>query len=85
MRCLVKELGADVNQAMDNGSTALIAAVKLDNLDLMRLLVIELGAHVNYFPLFSALIVAADDGYVEMMRYLVKELGSNVNAPVPLP
>lgn len=45
--CLVKELGADVNERGENGLTVLTAAAGLGHHDTVRYLVEELGADVN--------------------------------------
>jgi hypothetical protein len=79
MRCLVYELGANVNQANDDGNTALISAVLTGDQHLVRCVVRELGADVNQSPVSSPLVCAALNGNVEMMRCLVRELGANVN------
>jgi ankyrin repeat protein len=49
MRCLVKELGADVNQRAHRGATPLHVAVELEEglLDALQCLAKELGADVN--------------------------------------
>jgi hypothetical protein len=47
LRCLVNELGADVNLARADGVTAVYVAAQLGFLAMMRLLVKELGADVN--------------------------------------
>jgi ankyrin repeat protein len=75
----MNELGADVNQATDDGKTALLAASMRDNLDMVPLLVTGFGADVNRSPASSPLICATKEGNVEMMRRLVNELGANVN------
>jgi hypothetical protein len=79
MRCLVKELGADINQAKDNGNTALNYAVIKGTLHMVRFLVRELGADVNRVSVLSPLMYATSRGNVEMMGCLVRELGANVN------
>jgi ankyrin repeat protein len=47
LRCLVKECGADVNQARNDGATALIMAAQNGNLNVLKCLVNEPGADVN--------------------------------------
>lgn len=47
MRCLVRELGADVNLANQQGGTPLILAVQTGNLATVHCLITELGADVN--------------------------------------
>ena len=46
-RCLVKELGAAVNQADNTGVTPLIEAAVGGHLDVVRCLVTDLGAVVD--------------------------------------
>jgi hypothetical protein len=81
LRCLVKDLGADVNEAGKEGYTALTAASQQGKLATVMCLVTELGADVNKLdpkdtiPLSSA----AFNGHVDIMRCLVKECGANVN------
>jgi ankyrin repeat protein len=43
VQCLVKELGADVNQANDAGCTSLYIAAQGDHLAMVQILVKELG------------------------------------------
>ena len=47
VRCLVNELGADINHATDDGSTVLYHAARGGYIELLRRLVNELGADVN--------------------------------------
>jgi ankyrin repeat protein len=47
LRCLVKDLHADVNGANVSGFTPLYIAAHLSNMDLLLCLVRELGADVN--------------------------------------
>lgn len=47
LRCLVNELGADVDQHNDNGGTLLQFAVQEGHLAVVQCLVKELGANVN--------------------------------------
>jgi hypothetical protein len=77
--CLVKELGADVNQEM-KGITALILASYLDHHDIMCYLVEELGADVNKSDDLhhTALWIAAQRGDLDTVRILLK-LGANID------
>jgi ankyrin repeat protein len=81
MRCLVKELGADVNQVRDTGVMALTTAVYQRHLDAMVCLVKELGANVNRAGPDgrTPLLLAARLGYLELVSCLVKDLGADVN------
>jgi ankyrin repeat protein len=48
LRCLVKDLGADVNGVCsEDGATALTIAAQMGNLPVLQCLVKELGADVN--------------------------------------
>jgi ankyrin repeat protein len=46
-RYLIRDLGADVNQATSTGMTALILAAQSGHVNIVRYLVKELGANVN--------------------------------------
>jgi ankyrin repeat protein len=60
MRCLVEEMGADVNRADDDGCTPISVASQNGCLDMVQYLVTTLGADVNKAdlnvasPLFAA-------------------------------
>jgi hypothetical protein len=78
LRCLVKELSADVNGArLENGGTPLYAAAQIGNLALLQCLVEELGADVNQ---------AANEGvtplYIAVQESRL-ELGADVNQAAP--
>jgi hypothetical protein len=85
MKCLVKELGADVNLAHTNSHAPLFRTLREENLDVMRYLVKELGADVNQadsaFKIGSctALSQAIIDGNLALVQCLVGELGADVN------
>jgi hypothetical protein len=87
MRCLVKELGADVNQTAHNGITPLLVAVQFGRLDVARCLVKELGADVNQASLdgvvlldgLSPIHIAAEKINTATVSCLVEELGADVN------
>jgi hypothetical protein len=81
LRCLVRELGADVNQARLRGTTSLIVAADEDNLAVVQCLV-QLGADVNRVmddDGDTPLLTAAEVGNVAVVRYLV-EAGAWVGA-----
>jgi hypothetical protein len=59
MRCLVMELGADVNQMRDDGARQTTVAAELGSIEVMRCLVKELGANVN---------LAGHDGWTPLLR-----------------
>jgi ankyrin repeat protein len=83
VECLVKELGANVNNASREGAgaTPLYIAAQEGHLDVVRCLVLELHADVNQAdqegatPLYSA----AYRGNLAMVQVLVKELDADIN------
>jgi ankyrin repeat protein len=82
LRCLVKELGADVNGAqLGDGGTPLYVAAQIGNLALILFFVKELGADVNQAANDGStpLCIAAQRGYLAVVRLLVAELGADVN------
>jgi hypothetical protein len=80
LRCLVQELGADVNQTALHGETPLVVAARLGSLTVVRCL-IDLGAEVNQATSDgdTPLIVAAAQGCLAVVRCLI-ELGANIGA-----
>jgi hypothetical protein len=78
---MVKELGADVNQAEKDGCTPLFIAAQHGHESLVRCMVKELGADVNQAmhggctPLF----IAAENGRESLVRCMVKECGADIN------
>jgi hypothetical protein len=82
-RCLVRELGADVNQADEKGFLPLGTAACLgsSNVRMVKFLAIELGADVNQTDAggHTPFLLATIAGHLPLMRCLVKELGANVN------
>jgi ankyrin repeat protein len=87
VRCLVNELGADVNQAGifhaddDYGMNALHTAALHGHLDLVRCLLGELNADVDMEPSSggNALFFAAIEGSLDVVRCLVREFGADIN------
>jgi ankyrin repeat protein len=81
MRCLVKQLGADVNQMTKVYGRPLMVAADNGRLDIMRCLVNEFGVDVNQTSMngSTALHCAAQGKHLDAMRVLVKELGADVN------
>jgi ankyrin repeat protein len=81
VRCLVNELGADVNLAAKDGCTPLYIAAQEGQTAMARFLVKEVGAevdkasHTGGTPLY----IAAQQGHLEVSCCLVKELGADVN------
>jgi ankyrin repeat protein len=86
MRCLVLELGANVNQIEDHSDlTALIWVVTIGDVEIVRCLVTELGANINQAshdgrtPLYCAVSNPYEGDHLEVVRCLVNELGAEVN------
>merc|ERR1712195_49310 len=81
VRALVTELGAEVNQAIQNGCTPVFIAAYQGHLEVVRALVTELGADVNQAKQdgTTPLYIAAQNGHLEVVRALVTELGADVN------
>jgi ankyrin repeat protein len=79
VHCLVNELGADVNQAIEEGDTPVFVAVFWGNVALVRWLVEDHGANVNQrCPAGDSLVhIAAEHSNLEMLRIL-KELGADL-------
>jgi ankyrin repeat protein len=80
LNCLVKELGADVNQAQETGATALIMAAQEGHANILQVLVEELGADINQADteVCSPMLWAASKGRLSIVRTLLK-LRANVN------
>ena len=74
IRCLVNELGADVNQATQDGSTAVHITSTKGNLAVVRCLVKDFGADVNQAKLDGAtpLIIAARYAQENVVAVLIK-------------
>jgi serine/threonine-protein phosphatase 6 regulatory ankyrin repeat subunit B len=70
---LVEELGADVNQAMDTGFTAIEIAAIFGHKDVVRYLV-ESGADRT-----TALQFAVVGDHVDLVRFLVRECGVDIS------
>jgi hypothetical protein len=81
VRCLVKDLGADVNQADEDDYTPLRIAAHSGNLDMLRCVATELGADVNRGDEAGStpLHIAAQSGHLAFVRCLIKDLGADVN------
>jgi ankyrin repeat protein len=82
VRCLVDELGADVNQAHgDKGFAALHIAAISGYLGLVRCLLGELHADVDKKDTigYTALLFAACRGHLYVVRCLVREFGADIN------
>jgi hypothetical protein len=84
MRFLVNDLGADVNQAI-NDCTPLYAAAQECHLDSVRCLANELGADINQGDRIGStpLINAARNGRLAVVQCLVKKLGADANRAEP--
>jgi hypothetical protein len=83
VRCLGKEFGVDVNQADQEGTTALYFAAQEGNMAVVQCLVKELGADVNQsnFQGATPLAIAAHNGHLELVQCLVLELHADANQP----
>jgi ankyrin repeat protein len=82
LRALGKELGdKSVDHARPDGATPLLVAGQQGHLEVVRVLVAELGANVNQGTQdgVTPLYAAAQQGHEEVVRVLVAELGANVN------
>jgi hypothetical protein len=81
VRFLVKEAGANVNQAMDNGCTAVFIAAQHRHVAVLRYLVKKCRADVNQAVNNGAtpLLIAAEVGHTAVLQCLVKEFGADVN------
>jgi hypothetical protein len=81
VRCLVRDLGADVNLINVDGWTPLFMAAQEGHTAMARFLVKELGADVDKASHIGAtpLYIAAQQGHLEVSCCLVKELGADVN------
>jgi ankyrin repeat protein len=81
VQCFVKELGADVNLAAEDGCTPLYIAAQGGHTAMARCLVKELGAGVNKASHTGTtpLYIAAQREHLEVSCCLVKELGADVN------
>jgi hypothetical protein len=81
VQILVREMGADVNQAMPDGETPLITATRMGNVSVVRLLVQELGADIDQGGQHGVtpLIMESSRGHLAAVRYLI-ELGARIEA-----
>lgn len=86
VQCLGKDLGVDVNQEWQNGTTPngathLCVAAARGQIDVARCLDLEFHADVNKGDRAGAtpLYVAAQQGNLAMVRALVNELGAVIN------
>jgi hypothetical protein len=75
VKCLVKELGANVNKAdVLDGATPLYMAASMGNLAIVQVLLKELDADINQATLNGStpLMIAASKKYAGIVRWLVK-------------
>jgi ankyrin repeat protein len=81
VRCLIKELGADVHKGDESGFSAVFVAINYGQMAVARFLINEFGADVNQgnrdgcTPLYKAAL----EGKVEVVLALVTEMGADVN------
>jgi ankyrin repeat protein len=81
VQCLVVDLGADVNQAMQpDGRMPLSIAARMDNVVVVRCLV-KLGAEIGAVDIYGdgALLESARDGQCGTMQYLLEEEGADMD------
>jgi ankyrin repeat protein len=81
LRLLVKELGADFNEATHDGATPLYVAAQNGHLDVVRCLVRELGVDINQADKDGAtpLLIAAQNSHLGVVKCLGEEFGANAN------
>jgi ankyrin repeat protein len=82
VQCLVKELGANVEQANHEGATPLYIAAQEGKLAVVQCLVKELGADVNKAAIaeqMQPLHIASFNSHLELVRCLVLKLHAGVN------
>jgi ankyrin repeat protein len=79
--CLVKEFGADVNQAEEGGYFSLYIAALRGHEAVVLCLVKEFGADVNQAANDGStpLYIAAQEGHLSVVLCLVKECGADIN------
>ena len=81
---LVKEFSSSVDKANPDyvGSKALLLAVAHDQLDTVRVLVVQGGVSVDSMPQdkeFNALLLSSNSGNLEIVRFLVSEGNATVD------
>jgi hypothetical protein len=71
--CLVRELGADVNQTTSIGVTPLYIAAQKGYLPVVQCLVNELGAHVDQskFNGTTPLYIAVERGHLDVLAQIL--------------
>jgi hypothetical protein len=80
VQVLVTDLGADINQGDQFGSTPLIVAALRGHLACVRCLV-QLGAEVRAANIYgnTALLLSVDNGHYPTTQYLLEEAGANLD------
>jgi hypothetical protein len=83
VRCLINNLGADVNRGNFDGTTALFMAAGMGKLDVVRCL-LKLRANVNQVVSNGAtpLVAASTHKHEEVVKWLVKA-GANTQTTYP--
>jgi ankyrin repeat protein len=81
VRCIIKELSADVNRKDSDGWIAMQFAACSGHADVMLCMAMEFGVDVHQTMPGgrSALFVGAALGHVAVVRCMIKELGADVN------
>ncbi|MGC3939935.1 ankyrin repeat domain-containing protein [Roseobacter sp. EG26] len=79
---LIYQIDPNINQVGNNGETALMAAARVGDLRLVKLLIENFGADVNVSAKSgTALTKAIEFGNFAVMRYLHAEGGADLNLP----
>jgi hypothetical protein len=85
MRCMVMELGYDVNTSNRIGATPCFVAAQHGNLAVLKCLVKELGADINITAHGSVtpLMAASINKHAEIVQWMIKE-GADTQTPAPI-
>jgi hypothetical protein len=81
VRCLIKELGADVNRPDENGVSPVFYAAMKGQLTALLCLIQDFGADANRLNKrgITPMIAAASEGYQDIVRVLVRDFGADLN------
>jgi ankyrin repeat protein len=80
-KCLVTELGANINGVDVDGRTALSLAAEEGRLDVVSFLIKEHGAEIDHKDAIgrTPILLAAQGGFADLVRVLAMEFGADVN------